>query len=347
MNRRQLLLALPSALLLSACGQTPEQLFTRRVHTFGSWVDLSLYGLEPGRAEVIAARLERELSFMNSAWHAWKPSLLEEVNAKLRTGQVFAAPDAILPLIRQCKSLYEASEGLFNPALGLLFRLWGFHGDKSWESRPLPEAAKIRELLTDPPGMDDVEIDGNRLRGHNARLSLDFGGFAKGYGLDRLAEILRQEGVTHALVSATSNLVALGTHGSRPWRIAIRHPRREGGVLAWLELADGECCSTSGDYERYFERDGRRYHHILDPRTGYPATGAQAVTLLHRDGAVADAASTALMVAGPRDFARIARRLGVSEALMVDADGRLLVSEGMRPRLHFPDGRPDVLSVAI
>ncbi len=104
--------------------------------------------------------------------------------------------------------------------------------------------------------------------------------------------------------------------------------------------------STSGDYERYFIHKGRRYHHIIDPRTGYPSTGAQAVTLIHRDGAVADASSTALMVAGPRDWVRIAKHLGVEAVLMVREDGVLLVSPAMAERLHFPENqRPNLIRV--
>lgn len=340
MKRRTLLTAVPAAVLLAACGDRATDLFQRRVYTFGSWVDLSFFGVAPAKAERVAARLEAELSFMNQAWHAWKPSVVEDVNARLRAGTPFPAPEAVLPLITQCKTLYRQSDGLFNPAMGRLIRRWGFHSDKSWEDREPPSPAEIAALLAHEPTMDDVELDGTTLVGHNDQISLDFGGFAKGYGLNQLAAILRQEGVPNALVSATSSIVALGRHGDRPWRVAIRHPRQEGAVLAWLELGDGESVSTSGDYERYFIHQGRRYHHIIDPRTGYPATGAQAVTALYREGVVPDAGSTALMVAGPTGFARISRQLGLDAALMVDAEGRLLITEALRPRLHFPGNQP-------
>lgn len=345
MKRRSLLTALPAAALLAACGgkPPPEPLFHKRVHTFGSWVDISFYQVPEPKAQALARRLEHELSYMNDAWHAWKPGVVEDVNRQLRTGQPFWPPPEILPLLAQSRRLYEQTEGLFNPAMGLLIRRWGFHSDRPWDEHPPPPAEELAALVRHLPGMNDIEFSGGKLVGHNDQISLDFGGYAKGYGLDQLARILSEAGVSHALVSATSNIVALGTHGPRPWRIAIRHPRQDGAILAWLDLADGERVSSSGDYERYFEHAGRRYHHIIDPRTGYPSTGAQAVTLIHRDGAVADAGSTALMVAGPRDFARIAARLGVSATLMVDAQGQVLVTPGMRERLHFPEGSQPVV----
>lgn len=348
MRRRTLLGALPAGLLLSACGRAApaETLIQKRIYTFGSWVDVSYFRVPPETVEKVSARLERELSFMNDAWHAWKPSEVETVNAKLRAGQAFDAPPDVLPLIRRCQRLYRDSEGLFNPAMGLLIRRWGFHSDKPWTDREPPSADELKALVAHEPTMDDIELRGNTLVGHSDQISLDFGGFAKGYGLDELARILREEGIGNALVSATSNLVALGRHGERPWRVAIRHPRAEDRILAWLELADGERVSTSGDYERYFIHKGRRYHHIIDPRTGYPSTGAQAVTLIHRDGAVADASSTALMVAGPRDWVRIAKHLGVEAVLMVREDGVLLVSPAMAERLHFPENqRPNLIRV--
>ena len=113
----------------------------------------------------------------------------------------------------------------------------------------------------------------------NPAVQLDLGGYAKGYALDVAAAILQAHGVKNALVNIGGNVIALGTHGDRPWRVGIQHPRKP-GTLATLDLHDGEAIGTSGDYQRYFELDGKRYCHLIDPRTGHPAHGMQSVTVL-------------------------------------------------------------------
>lgn len=337
MKRRTLLGALPAVGLLAGCGQlnVGQPLYRARLYSFGGFIDLQLVDVSASRAAELTAQIERALAVMNSAWHAWKPGALETLNAQLRSGTPFTPPPALLALLLRCQWLYERSEGLFNPAMGGLIRRWGFHSDVMDEARTPPNAEPVPG--TEQPTMAHIRIENGTVWGEHPELSVDLGGFAKGHGLALIAAQLRAAGVRNALVSATSNLVALGQHGDRPWRIAIRHPRRDDRPLAWLELHDGESLSSSGDYERYFEYQGQRYHHILDPRTGQPARDAQAVTLLHTDGALADAASTALMVAGPSGFARVAERLGVTEALLVKADGELLISPALAPRLHRPD----------
>lgn len=114
----------------------------------------------------------------------------------------------------------------------------------------------------------------------------------------------------------------------------MRHPRA-GGVLASLEIHGDESVFTSGDYERFYEYQGRRYHHIIDPRTGYPARDFVSVTVIHGSAAVADAASTALFVAGKRDWRRIAARMGVEQVMLVDDQGEIILTPAMAERVHF------------
>jgi thiamine biosynthesis lipoprotein len=155
------------------------------------------------------------------------------------------------------------------------------------------------------------------LTGHYAssrqrQLALDFGGYLKGVALDRAASILRAQGVQHALINIGGNVMALGSKNGQRWRVGIQHPRQP-GPLATLELDDGEAIGTSGDYQRYFEVDGRRYCHLLDPRSGQPVTHTQALSVLitprpANTGALSDVASKPLFIAGD-DWPRLARAM--------------------------------------
>ena len=172
----------------------------------------------------------------------------------------------------------------------------------------------------------------------NPAVQLDLGGYAKGYALDRAAAILREAGTVNALINIGGNVMALGGKGDQPWRIGIQHPRAP-APLATLPLYDGEAIGTSGDYQRYFELDGERYAHLLDPRTGQPAHGTQSLTVLvtarAKAGTLSDAPSKPAYLAGDGWREQI-RRFGIEHALRVAADGRIEVTRELRARLQFP-----------
>ena len=194
----------------------------------------------------------------------------------------------------------------------------------------------IAALVARDPSMDDLEIAGRRVSTTNTAVQLDFGGFAKGVALDRAVDILRDHGIRHAIVNAGGDLNTLGRAAGRPWRVAVRHPE-EWGVLASLEPRDGEVVYTSGNYQRFREDKGIRYGHIIDPRDGMPVRDIVSATVLGRDGALADAAATALSVAGPGDWRDVAKAMGVDRALLVESDGTLHMTDAMRERIILAD----------
>jgi thiamine biosynthesis lipoprotein len=187
--------------------------------------------------------------------------------------------------------------------------------------------------------MADIRRDGIKIQTQNPALKLDFGAFAKGYAVDRAIDVLREMGINNAVVNAGGDLRAIGRHGDRPWRVGIRHPR-EAGILASVEVEGDESVFTSGDYERYFDWEGTRYDHIIDPRSGYPAQGLSSVTVFSRQADLADAAATALFVAGPeeKDWLPVARAMGITGAMLVDDEGRVQITPGIRKRLYFEGG---------
>ncbi len=324
------LLLLP-LLLTSACSR-PEPITTRFL-AFGTLVDLTVSGISQERAEQVTAAIEQDFAEMHHAWHAWDPGPLGRVNRLLKEDKPFSAPPSILVLIKLGKELSTASGHLFNPAIGQLIDSWGFHSDDPAGHRP-PPPERIAELLQQNPRMDDIQVDGLTLRGSNPAVKLDFGAFGKGYGIDLAIEHLKELGVENAILNGGGDLRAIGSRGDRPWRIAIRDASGK-GVLGSVDVSGDESVFTSGDYERHFIYEGRRYHHIIDPRTGYPATGTASVTVLHHNAVAADAAATALFIAGPEQWYEVAKNMGMRYVLLIDSEGTLHMNPAMQKRLQL------------
>ncbi|MEF8792590.1 FAD:protein FMN transferase [Thiohalorhabdus sp.] len=241
--------------------------------------------------------------------------------------------DPLRSLLPRALSVQRASGNAFNPHLGRLVGLWGFR-EPPFPDGP-PKQAAVKALLA--AGAGDRALRLRRSDGLEARLTrpgaaLDVGGIAKGLALDRAARILRQNGVSDALINAGGDLRALGRRGDRPWRIGIRNPRDRDAVMAVVALEPGEAIVTSGDYERTFQHDDRRYHHLLDPATGRPARAARQATVLGPRATEADAWSTALFVAGSDGL----DRLGPTQpGLVIDGAGNAHANLVMRSRLDW------------
>ena len=323
-----------AALLLTACSRAP-QLHQREAYVFGTRVEVSVWGEPADKAAQALAAVLAEFDRLHRMLHAWQPSELTTLNAAIARGERDIAVSGELTfLLKDAADIAARSDHLFNPAIGRLVALWGFHSD---EFRPqLPDAAAVAAAVQAQPRMGDLSFAGARVSSRNKAVQLDLGGYAKGYALDRAAALLRGQGVNNALINIGGNVMALGDKGGTPWRVGIQHPRAA-APLATLELRDGEAIGTSGDYQRDVEVDGKRYCHLLDPRSGRPAEGTQAVTVLIPPrpgaGALSDAASKPLFVAGPAEWRGLARRLGVEHALRIDAAGAMQVTAALRQRL--------------
>ena len=331
---RRLLALLVAAFALGACSR--PQVFHHEAFVFGTRVDVAVHGTDQAQADAAAAVVLREFDRLHRAYHAWEPSELTALNEAIARGEPATVSDELAAMLADAQRIAATGDELFNPALGALVALWGFHTDTFVPRRPDPAA--LQALLAARPQMADLVIDGNRVESRNRAVQLDLGGYAKGYALDRAAAILRERGVNNALINIGGNVMALGDKGGQPWRIGIQHPRAP-APLATLPLYDGEAVGTSGDYQRYFELDGERYAHLLDPRSGQPARGTQSLTILvtPRPGAgtLSDAPSKPAYLAGGawRDYLR---RYGIEHGLRVGEDGRIEVTRALRARLQFP-----------
>lgn len=327
-------------IVIAALGCSPTATdHKQQLYVFGTLVSISAYSADKQAFEQAVDAVDASFQRMHRDWHSWKgEGALVQLNRAIAGGEMHKVDPFLLPLIEQAKLYSEQSLGLFNPAIGHLIALWGFHSDEPPSGEP-PSREEISPHLQDAPAMADLLISGNSVSSRNPRVNIDLGAFAKGYALQLAIKQLASHGITNTIVNAGGDLCVAGKHGERPWRIGIRHPQGK-GVIASMEAADGECMLTSGNYERYREYQQVRYAHIIDPRSGYPVEHIASATVVARNGALADAAATALSVAGPLQWLEISQNMGLQQVMLVDEKGRIYLTPKMRQRVVFQD-KPD------
>ncbi len=326
--------SLIAALTLLLAGCAKEPLYQQQSFVFGTQVEISIYCADEAQARAAAAAVLQEFDRLHHAFHAWQPSPVTELNAAFARGERHRISPELAAAIRDATHYAEASDNLFNPAIGRLIAVWGFQSDTFKPVKPAPE--KIAALVQANPRMRDISIDSaGWATSSNRAVQLDFGGYAKGLALDHAAQILRAHGIRNALVNVGGNLIALGRHGARPWHIGVQHPRKPGAIVE-LDLRDGEAIGTSGDYQRFFELDGKRYCHIIDPRTGYPASHTQSLTVLAppgpHAGVLSDVASKPGFIADAQHWKARLARLGIKAAMRVDESGKISMTRAMAER---------------
>jgi thiamine biosynthesis lipoprotein len=233
----------------------------------------------------------------------------------------------IVAMVRLALQIAKDTGGAFDITIAPLIELWGFYGD----SPRLPEKAAIKDCLS-RIGYHHLAIENGTLRKDTAEVQIDLGGIAKGYSVLQAKEVLKNKGVSSALINAGGDVYALGKKDRDMWKVGIRSPRGD-DILGYLEVED-LAVMGSGDYERFFIEDGKRYHHIFDPKTGYPAQGLSAATLIHPDPMVADAWNTAIFVLGPENGLKWAEKISGMETVMVTTAGDIIYSNGLENALH-------------
>lgn len=305
----------------------PQQLVRTRM-LMGTVVEIRILDDDPDRFQ---SAVDRAFAEMARLEEMLSPHYPESEISRLSMPQEFDTPSReTLAVLRIGQEVAAASKGAFDLGLGNLTRLWGFVEGGS----RVPASGEIATALRGV-GVGDVTIRQGRVVKSRADLALDVGGVAKGYAIDRAVALLKQAGVESATVNAGGDLRLIGDRRGRPWRIGIQHPRRSGDILLRLDLTD-RAVVTSGDYERFFAVDGKRYHHILDARTGYPATGCQSVTVIAADAGLADALATAAFVLGPEAGLEMLSQFPDVDGLLVAADGEVVTTPGLKERLQWP-----------
>jgi len=308
------------ALLFSVTGCRPS---TPAIHTFSTIhmdtvVEVTLVDTERTHAAALAdevfaifAQVEAEMSRYQAS------STVSTLND--RGGQVAWTPisPGLEAVLRESLRIAELSNGAFDPTLAEVNQLWAFD-----EGGHLPEPAALA-IAVSHAGWRGLQVDSGRARLNRAGCGVDLGGIAKGYAVDTGADLLVSHGVTGAIVNAGGDMRLIGHRpDGGPWRIGVQHPRDPDGLLEVIRATDCAVVS-SGDYERYFIVDGVRYHHIIDPHTGFPAAGCQGVTVVAQRAMTADGLATAAFVLGPEAGLDLLRRSGAIDALIVDAGGEV------------------------
>ena len=283
-------------------------------HALGSDCSLQLFAPTTALARDAAVAAEREVARIETRYSRYRPdSELSRINAAAMNGGSVTVDAETAGLIDYAYACYRKSDGLFDITSGVLRTVWNF------ASGPPPRPDAVAALLP-RIGLDKIEWDNPRLTFATAGMELDFGGIGKEYAADRAAQICAAAGICHGLVDLGGDIRLLGPHpDGTPWKIGIRHPRRPETPMSAVDLVSG-AIATSGDYERFMEVAGRRYCHILNPRTGWPVRELRSASVIGPDCLVAGTLATIAMLKG-REGPDWLRALGVRHVVMDDDGG--------------------------
>ena len=325
------------SLIAASCRRSLEERPVERVvFLMDTVVRFSLYsqGLPEKKVDTAidrAIQIMREMESKMSA-HGDTSEIAKISNASGKKA-VPVSPD-VFWILEKSVEVSDKSHGAFDVTIGPMKTLWGF----DLETPSVPDPLAITAIL---PRVDyrEMILKGNEVYLSQPGMGIDLGGIAKGDIVDRGVEILKEEGIESGIVEAGGDLRIFGLPPQRRvWKIGVRHPRAEGEKIIGVIETGAASIATSGDYERYFIQDGKRYHHILDPKTGYPAAKCISVTIVTENALLADAYATAVFVLGPEEGMELIKSLPSVEGIIfyIEKDQlRHVVSEGLIRKFHL------------
>ncbi len=324
-------LGLLIAVATAACQKTELSQHQESRPLMGTLVDITTEGPDPQLLASATDAAYAEMTRLSDMMNHYNPdSVVSAINRAAGVHPV-AVPRELMQVLTRARMMSERTDGAFDITVGAL-QGWRF----SPEQAHMPDAAAIAALLP-LVNYRDVVLDETQGTAFLRRkgMRIDLGGIAKLYILGAGVHVLKRNKVIHAMINGGGDVEVIGTIRGRPWRIGIRDPRHPDRLYAALEMRRGFVVS-SGDYERQFERDGRRYHHILDPKTGYPTQGPRAVTLVSEDMDLINGLSSSIMVLGMARGREIIERNPAMEGIIFDRDGSAWVSPVLERRLIRP-----------
>jgi thiamine biosynthesis lipoprotein len=289
----------------------------------GTRVSVELWADDEARGRELVAAVMEDYRRIDRAMSTYKPdSEISLVNARAASEAV-PISDELFSLLERSVALSAASHGAFD----ITYESVGYLYDFRAGVRPTDEEISERLAAIDYRHIV-LDREKSTVRFTSPGVRINLGGIAKGYAVQHAAEYLRSRGVEHALLNAGGDTRVIGDRRGQPWVVGIRHPREEDEVITRLPLVD-EAISTSGDYERFFEEDGRRYHHIINPATGRPTEGVLTVTVIGPDGTMTDGLDTAIFVLGAEAGLELMESYPDYEAIIVDSTGKISYSPGL------------------
>ena len=322
--------------LLVGCTSVPLQsepvVVKRAQMQMGTLVSITVVARNEAVAQAAATAGFAEIRRLEELLSTWiATSELSRVNASAGIKPIHVSTET-LTIVQRAMQAAEMTDGGFNIAIGPAVEAWSVT-----DGQRIPTESEL-DALRPLVDLQAVHVDMREQTVYlgKAGMRIDVGGIGKGYAADQAVEALRRAGAIAGVVALSGDIKTFGRlPGGKMFPIGIQHPRKDGSVLAWIDLQD-EAISTAGDYERFFVRDGVRYHHILDPRTLQPARSCQSVTVIAREGVWADGLDTGIFVMGVESGMQLVEALPDVEAIIVDAEGHVHVSSGLRDRIRKP-----------
>jgi thiamine biosynthesis lipoprotein len=320
--------------LLAGC-ERRQHLVQQHLLEFGTIIEITIISADLVQAESLLQQIEQRLRRQRNQWHAWEDSDLSRFNRQLQQHSTAEIPPSLARLLELSRQYYDATGGLFNPAMGKLIAAYGFHDGRV-------DAQLLSEIRLDIPDMHDLSIDGNIARSANPNLEIDLGGIAKGYAIGLIGDFLDANGVRDYVVNAGGDLVIAGSRFGRPWRIGIQNPFAP-GVVASVELEGKHSLFTSGNYVRRYYLGNELRHHIIDPRSGKPARGQSSATVLTKDPVRADVAATALMIDGTKHPRELSHSLEIEDYMIISETREIHISRSFAQKIDILSAWPVII----
>jgi thiamine biosynthesis lipoprotein len=296
----------------------------------GTVVEITLVGEDEEAANKATLQSFQEIKRIEHLMSPWIDSSdVTRINQSAGKEWVKVSQET-LRVIKKAREISELSEGGFDITVGPLTQLWRVAREKG-----IPPSADELKKKLDLVNFRNVMIDQEEKVFLKKRgMSIDLGGIAKGYAVDRAFEVLRTLGYKNLIVNAGGDLRVGGSKLDQPWSIGIQDPRSSEKIMATVTISDS-AIATSGDYEKFFIYQGKRYHHIFNPKDGLPSDGCQSVTIICKEGMVADALATAVFVLGPEKGYVLCQKLKGVDCLIVDKEGKIILAPGLKSRISF------------
>lgn len=294
-----------------------SRIFKRTQILLGTVVEIQVRDADEKKAEDAIQKAFAEVKRIDDLFTTYnEESQIWKFNNS--SDSIFSIDQEVYRLMVICDSITKLSNGCFDVSLDNLTKEWGFYGDNPG----LPAKVQIDSALL-LSGWNNITLLVDNKIYKNKKVGLNFGAIAKGYAVDKAITVLKNSGIKEALVNAGGEISVIGND----WIVGIQHPRENNSIIKKIKL-DGYTVATSGDYEQYFEVDGVRYHHILDPKTGYPSTGLQSVTIINKSNTIADALATGVFVMGKENGLKLIESLDDTETMIIDNNGKIFYSSG-------------------
>jgi FAD:protein FMN transferase len=308
----------------------PSNLYKYHQVAMGTVIEITLIADDEEAANKASLQAFQEIKRIETLMSPWLDSSdVTRINRSAGKERVKVSPETF-EVIQKAQEISELSEGGFDITIGPLTELWREARKKTIP----PSIEEVKEKL----GLVNFKNIGIDPEGKvflkKKDMAIDLGGIAKGYAVDRAFELLKSLGYKNLIVNAGGDLRVGGLKNNQPWSIGIQNPRESQKILARISVSD-MAVATSGDYERFFIHEGKRYHHIFNPRDGFPTEGCQSVTIVTKDCITADGLATAVFVLGSEKGYSLCQKLEGVDCLIVDKEGKIIFSPGLKDRISF------------